>query len=144
MLISEILSKTLPFTIDEKTKEFFSAEFESNNRTIKFRASLELNDDEQDFWEIEFAERVRDREHHSLSGSGGEFEVFATLKKIIETFIKEYKPKAVTFSADKTEPSRVSAYERMFTRFKVPGYTFAKDTDKSQTHYQHYKLTKNK
>lgn len=142
MLIFEILDKSVPFNIEEKTDSFFSADFEVNGRTISFVASRE--DYSARSWEIEFSEYQRGNNQHLLTGSGGEFVVFATLKKIIEKFVKECSPKEITFSADKTEPSRVSAYERMFSKFKVPGYTFAKDTDKSQTHYQHYKLTKNK
>lgn len=146
MLLIEILSKAAPFIIDEITGDYFSADFKVNDRLISFIASR-IDDapdrNAGDIWELEFSELGKngDLNSHKLTGKGGEFVVFATLKKIIETFVDNFKPKKMTFTANKAEPSRVSAYEKMFSRFKIPNYTFSKDAESNT--YQEFKLVRN-
>ena len=53
-----------------------------------------------------------------LTGTRNEFIVFATVMKILGDFIAEYQPNSITWSADKSEESRISLYHMLLTKFK--------------------------
>ena len=60
-------------------------------------------------WEIIFFNISKDSEE--ITGSGGEFVVFATVAKMLDDFLKKVKPTKFYFSAK--EPSRRKLYDRM-------------------------------
>jgi hypothetical protein len=73
------------------------------------------------------------RRSYALTGSGNQFVVFTTVMKMMEDFLKEYKPNSLKWNADKSEGSRISLYGSMLGRFKKKlnaiGYDIAPPTD---------------
>lgn len=131
MLVNEIfesLSSVQPFKVlGVSDNEYFAAEFTSNGRKIKFVASKE-----DGVWNVEFAEMVKavrsefgDTVNHytfKKTGSGNEFEVFATIKAIVAQFVKEYKPEVFYFTSDKSDKSRSRLYKTLSQKFVPPNY----------------------
>ena len=69
-------------------------------------------------WDMSFAlftvdQAGRSRIKTKITGTGNQFQVFATVAQITKDFVKLYRPDEITFSADPGEPSRVSLYKRM-------------------------------
>ncbi len=60
----------------------------------------------------------------ALSGTGHAFQVFATVVAILKDFLRQVKPAKVYFSADETEPSRISLYNRFIDSVSdvIPGF----------------------
>ena len=54
----------------------------------------------------------------SVTGEGDAQRIFATVLSAIQQFIKDERPKQITFAADKEEgPSRANLYKRLVQRF---------------------------
>lgn len=53
----------------------------------------------------------------SITGTGDQYRIFATVLDVMRNRIDEMKPDYVTFIADKEEKSRVSLYDKMVKRF---------------------------
>jgi hypothetical protein len=130
MKLIELLDKAVDFKITEKTDSYFQAEFVSNNRTIVFDAGQIRNDDDElaGIWEIAFIERDKHGiGNWSVTKGGKEFEVFATIKNIIEKFLTLYDVKELKFTSEKSEDNRAKLYQRLFTRSLPTGWKLERD-----------------
>lgn len=58
----------------------------------------------------------------SITGSRGEFKVFAMVKRSMIEFIERYHPDAIFFSAHKSDGSRASLYAKMLKKLNLPKY----------------------
>jgi hypothetical protein len=67
------------------------------------------------FWEV-FFYRNGDS---SKTNTGNEFQVFATVKEIVDSFITKFKPMQIKFMAENHEPSRVKLYQRIANQLKT-------------------------
>lgn len=140
MKINEILDKAVDFEVTESTPEFFQAEFQSNGRTIVFNADkmFDYGDDDDDDdgnsrpskaeWEISFVERLKDGSAKWDKTRGGkEFEVFATIKKIIELLISKHAPEVIIFTSDKSEGNRAELYSKLLAKQIPKGFKVIRD-----------------
>lgn len=83
-------------------------------------------------WDILFFFRGEtDYREISISQTGGEMQVFATVLEIVKTFVQMVKPQAFYFSADEAEPSRVKLYFRIMRTFEKQGWTTLQTHDPS-------------
>jgi hypothetical protein len=66
-----------------------------------------------------------------LTGTGNSRKVFGTVVKIVQEYVASYKPSALYFTADSTEPSRVKLYNRMISQADkaLPDYYATKPLD---------------
>jgi hypothetical protein len=152
MKIVEILDKAVDYSVTDRTKTFFQAEFVSNGRIIKFDADLEYDytdaDDEaaeqRGVWAIAFVQKDPrgGPGRWDVTKGGKEFEVFATIRKIIEEFINEYDPKKIKFTSDKDESNRGQLYYKLFSKLLPPGYSLKKD-DSSSRVWDKFEVVKN-
>lgn len=135
MRLDEILNKALPFNIDDNSEGVFAASFKAGKREIKFFAQNEGAQDGYDegVWDIVFGEKIIDdagleKLSYEKTGGGKEFAVFATLKAILEKFIKACNPEIIEFSAEKTDgANRANAYARMFKKNLPKGWSLQRD-----------------
>lgn len=149
MKLAEILDKPLPFEVTENSGSAFHAEFKAGDRLIRFYATDEAAEFDVDAgnWVIEFAEVKTNTQFqygtndYGATGSGKEFNVFSTLKAILEKFIKEKKPLQIEFDADKTEGSRVNVYTRLVKKNLPKGYRLDVDHKDSKL-YAKFKIIK--
>lgn len=137
MLVNELfeaLNKAVPFEVTHVSDTSFIANFTVANRNLQFSADR----DGKKTWELVFSEMKRTKDEYgsfylkhtfNKTGSGGEFEVFATLKAIIEKFISVKKPEVMYFSSDKEDVSRATLYHALSRRFKPAGYKFVLNPD---------------
>ena len=58
----------------------------------------------------------------TATNTGNEFQVFATVSAIMQEFIKQHKPEAISFSAHADEPTRVRLYKRFVRKLATIGY----------------------
>lgn len=67
----------------------------------------------------------------TLTGTGNSRKVFGTVIKIVQEFVEEHKPKALYFTADNSEPSRVRLYNTMLSQVDkaLPDYTSSGNVD---------------
>lgn len=138
MLITEILDQKVEFDVKVDTANEFTVDAIINDRVIRFTATDEFG---QGQWDMVFGElKNKGRIDYKASGNGGELQVFSMVKSAIEMLIKKRKPLQIIFAADKREGNRVKLYTKMFTRFKVPGYTF--EADNGDTYHAMFTLTK--
>lgn len=135
MKIHEILDNAAPFEVDqEQTADRFLAHFTAGKREIVFNAI-----DHDGAWNISFMEVVEYKTKsgntfkdltYDMTGSGKEFDVFATLKAIMSRFIKDKDPKTITFSARKNDSSaRSNVYAKLFKKHMPPGWRIDQDED---------------
>jgi hypothetical protein len=54
---------------------------------------------------------------YNLTGGKDALRIFSTIIKIMNEFVKTYKPDYLAFTADKGEKSRVSFYDKLIKRF---------------------------
>lgn len=120
--LHEALERALPYKITDNTDEEFYALFKANDRQIRVII------DKQDIgWYVEFAELSKhetggDRHQYTATGKGAEFQVFATVKAVLNDFIKQRKPSLVYFTSDKEDKSRSKLYASLSKKFKPAGY----------------------
>ncbi|WP_407304126.1 hypothetical protein [Acinetobacter sp.] len=138
MKLDELLDKPTEFKILQNEPHAYYASFNVAGREIQFFASNEGAEDDVDEgeWDISFGElQMKKRQmrmpgqsaeyqdlNYGKTGSGGELEVFSTLKAILVKFIKERDPEVITFSADKNDGNRAKLYARMFKKNLPPGW----------------------
>ena len=70
---------------------------------------------------------TRDGKYNMTKG-GDELRIFATVLKIMTDFLREHKPKFISFAASKEEESRVTFYKRLIRKF-IPGTNYIEVTD---------------
>lgn len=128
---AEALDKALPFQLSNQDHDYeFTAVFKAGKREIHFLAFNEdlMDEDDNRSWDISFGEAVRgptdDEDHitYNKTDSGNEFQVFATLKAILEKFIKDKNPAQLRFTADKKDGNRARLYAKMFKRNMPSGW----------------------
>lgn len=119
MNLDEIMDRVLPFKVLDSTKQRFLATFEAGGRTISFQADHE----DENRWTMGFGEKRADgSEDYSKTGSGKEFEVFATIRALIKRFIKERDPVGIRFTADHADGNRAGVYAKMLKKNVPPGW----------------------
>lgn len=136
-IIKEALDKPLPYTVTNKTSKFFDARFKAGDRWIDFTAQLYPKGE---YWEITFEEQMERNSTTKATGSGNEFQVFATVKAIIEKFIEEYQPTRLTIDSFKGEANRTKLYNRMIAKNLPAGWKV--DRDDAHPSYTTFNLTK--
>jgi len=114
-------SWTASFVTDDKYKYNFNAVYVNGNGNG--------NKKEEGGWGVTFSltNPPDDKQFSKLgltgtAGGTGALRVFATIKNIFETFVKEISPAMVAFSADKTENlrgTRSKLYGRFAKKFAV-------------------------
>jgi len=119
MKLNELLNTDAKIRVVADTDKTFGTSVEVGGREIDFTA----NYSDIGRWEVEFSE---DGHRYSMTKSGKEFEVMAAVKKSFEMLIKKHPDDEFVFAADKTEKSRITAYERLLKRFVPDGYLFKK------------------
>lgn len=119
----EILDSSFVFT-GPKASTTFARTTEYNFTTDKGKpGSVYFSSERGGLWEVVFT--INDE--FSLTNQGEALPIFATVAKIIQSFIKDYRSaiKMLTFSADKTEKSRETLYRNFVKRFaKKSNFTF--------------------
>lgn len=141
----ELFNTIAPFKWTKSTPMQCTAKFTVDDSTyvVQFYA----NNKEATEWDLAFEARTRStiparglrgpkniiRQSYALTGTGNQYLVFATVMKLMEDFLKEYKPKLLKWNADKSEESRISLYGTMLNRFKKKlnaiGYDIAPASD---------------
>jgi hypothetical protein len=141
MKLNEILGSPAEYKVIRNTPKTFEAEFTSGGRLIRFSALMM----HPQFFEISFAEITKnpngsEYEATKKTGNGKEFEVFATVKAILEHFIKEYKPQQMNLDSHKGEASRTKLYQRLISKNLPAGWKM--ERDESHPSYITFALTK--
>jgi len=138
MLITEILSSTVPCEVVEENDEHFVTKAKIGGRWIYF--ATECLSKKQKHWEAAFSQQVgKDDFDFGLTGSGNELEVFSMVKDSMLAFIKKYEPWTIDFIADKDggkkKNARGNVYEKLVNRFKIPGYKMERKSGASKDYF---------
>jgi hypothetical protein len=110
--MNEALDTAVDFKVVTDAENVFRARAKIGDRSIIFKAAaLDYSLSE---WDVEFVEDNGTWETTSKTGSGNEFEVGAMVKKAFEQFVRERKPKIISFLAKlDTKNSRARIYKRI-------------------------------
>lgn len=117
MKLNEVFDKVLPWEWekdDENTAVFTVDDAEYN---------VEFGKDMVDSWVISFgrtelgSRRSISSAKTNITGTGNQHAIFATVIDIIKNFIDEVNPDEMSFTAKKSEPSRIALYNRMMKMF---------------------------
>lgn len=111
MLLAEILDSSVPFTV-KRDGESFLAKFEIDGN--KYTASAGYDED-LDTFAVSFSQGG----HMTMTGTGNEFKVLATMKEIVQQFIDAVNPSRFTFSADIHDSSRVTLYSKLAKKLAI-------------------------
>lgn len=126
MLITEILDKTVYYTVVKQESHLFKTACMINRRKIVFECFMD--DGTPDVWEGQFWEEKKGKIEYGMSGSGGELEVIKFAQQTLLELIKIYNPKKIMFDAahdsGKSGKTRGNVYERLIKRIKVSGYSY--------------------
>lgn len=126
MLLNELFAKKVPYEVIKNSPSKFGTKANINGREIRFYAT-EMEDGEFDEWTVQFGEVQGSKVTAKMTGSGGELDVLAMVKDSIAEFISTRHPKAIHFTASKTDRSRASVYERMIKRLIPSGWKYERD-----------------
>ena len=116
-VIKEALDKPLPYEVTLRSNKYWQAEFKVGNRLIQFEAERIGGG-----WDIIFGEMEQREGGYSdgmktkKTGKGNEFQIFATVKAILDKFIEEKNPIMLSLDSHKGEPSRAKLYQRMIAK----------------------------
>ena len=118
MRLQEVFDKVLPHTFSKRGGEW-TGEFKAG--AVKYNVFIDEVDD--DLFNIIFeVDGVYDVDKSKgITGTGGEFQVFATVAKMVGEFIKKEKPLRFTFAAK--EKSRRKVYDR-FAKLVASKYRY--------------------
>lgn len=103
-LVTELFDKAAQWQVETNTAKYFSAAFNIGDG----KYTVEANHTNKT-WQIVFA---RNGDYKATS-TGNEFEVFATIKAIVNDFVTKKQPTNFQFSAASDEPTRIRLYDRM-------------------------------
>lgn len=120
MRFLELFDRQISFDVITMTDTVYEAVATVNDRSIRFAGT----DSRRNFWIVEFVEETAKGVTHKLTGSGGEFEVFGVVKKMMDDFISKYDPKEIRFSASKKDASRAKLYASLLKRYVPKGYEY--------------------
>lgn len=100
-------------------KQFLSEKNMSLDKTLL--DELDIEGRHKYIWEISF-EDAMGRHYKVTTERGTALQVFAAVEEITKQFIKKYKPKLVTFSAEVGEASRVKLYKLLARKITQKAY----------------------
>jgi hypothetical protein len=106
-------SWTASFATDDKYKYKFNAVYVKRKEGVSWGVTFSLENPPAD-------KKLSKLGLTGTAGGAGALRIFATIKNIFETFVKEVSPDKITFSADKTENvrgTRVRLYDRFTKKF---------------------------
>lgn len=148
----EVLDKASELKVIKHTEKTFRCKAIINNRDIEFRLDkwphdITLEDEKRytpwNFTFVELNDDYRDGETYDKTGSGSEFEVFASAKKFLELGIDAVSPEVILFEADKTKGlSRTKLYKRFVQRWQPAGYRYRESNIKDDE-VDYYSFVKN-
>ena len=127
-LLNEALDRPLPYDVTLSSSKYWTAEFKVEDRLIQFEAERIGGG-----WDIIFGEMEQrgggytDGMKTKKTGKGNEFEIFATVKAILDRFIEEKKPIMLSLDSHKGEPSRAKLYQRMIAKNLPAGWKMERD-----------------
>jgi hypothetical protein len=129
MLLNELLDSKVKITVKIDRTDEFETSATINGRTIVFRGELDDDGQEGDWFVVfgEPGEKNPKMLKYSLTGNGGELEVFSMVKDSLIMMVKKNSPDRINFVASKEKGSntkRADLYARLFKRFTIPGYKF--------------------
>lgn len=137
MILSEILNSKYEWEFSPAAhKGDVHVRFRAGDRDIQVDFEFEKFAD--GVWEVAFAERhpTKNTMKFDITSSGNEFRVFATVVDIIKAFLDKYDPKALTFSAEKSEGSRAQLYQKLVSR--LVGGKWKQESDHTTSDYRSY------
>lgn len=120
MILTEIFDQAARFHIAGNEGEF---SLNGKNYIVDFLPTDEEDDEAEDPDSVEVSFGLRNTtgfgaHDYKLQGTGDEFQVFATVIKIIQHYVDTYNTNCsqIVFSAKMNEQSRVKLYDRMVAR----------------------------
>lgn len=127
MNLFELSNSPSSIDIFKNTERHFYGRSTINDRQLLFKLDRWPYDSDEK-WNFVFIELDDDEDEYGdgtfkKTGSGKEFEVFATVKAFLEMAIREKKPDVVFFEASKTEGlSRAKLYASLVKRWIPSNY----------------------
>ena len=119
MKLQEALNKPAKYYWAEQKDHRWEGYFRIGDFLYAFEARKELEKGKSDLypgeWEVYFyQERQGDKRDSkdTVTGTGSEFVIFATVAKMFDNFVKEVKPQLLTFFSSDDEKSRHKLYSR--------------------------------
>ncbi len=119
MILDEVFQQAYPWKWTQNSKDFVEAHFEldGGGEVIldieHFKSSAT--------WDLEFSRKgegdVGDADKYGsghTTGQGDAFRIFATVKEIIQAFVKEHNPNRIVFAGH--ESNRQKLYSRMLPK----------------------------
>jgi hypothetical protein len=122
MKIFEVLnfekaSGRYPYTIKQHGNNAIRASFNTENNQI-IDVLIVIYGKDQNQWDISFATNGE----YFLTGGGNQLKIFNTVFHFIsEALQRSHKPRYITFTADKKEPSRIKFYNTIIRKL-APRY----------------------
>ena len=107
--ITEVFDKPLDYEWFRKSNLIWGGSFYINDEYIVVSISER---GKPDFWNIDFIGEVSG---YKITGKGNSFQIFATIFKMIQEFLKTKKPKGIYFSAK--ESSRIKLYKMFIKKY---------------------------
>lgn len=142
----EALDSPYEYKITQDREKERRAAFNAAGRDIV--VSIEFSEDgstEVVFYELK-AKRPggTPQMNFSVTGSGDEFRVFATVIQVVKDTIRDRgrEMKTISFTSEKGETSRLKLYTRLANRISIPGWE--RDIDHNASDYRTYFTFKRK
>lgn len=117
MILTELFDRTYPYKVTGKSNSQWTAEFETANNLIRFKAN-----GYEDEWEVIFSGGTENERSYDTLGSGDAFKIMGTIVKIMKDFVQQTSPRVVMFSGS-WHDGHAKLYDRMLNNVDVPGYT---------------------
>ena len=141
MKLQEALNKPAKYYWAEQKDHRWEGYFKVGGLTYALQTSREASPGRLgDQWEIYFySEEVKKDKRvykDTVTGSGGEFVVFATVAIMFDDFVKKVKPKEIIFFSSDDEKSRHKLYSR-FVKIAAQKYKYDYEVGKN-----YFELTK--
>ena len=135
MKLFEVLDRHVEWEWKRHNDNYTEAEFRIGRRDVRVMFvihynpntdKMDMEDPPEYLREIIFGSKDKDEPESEYSpkitNTGNEFEVFATVTKIIQAFVNKHSPPALMFKALVSEPSRVKLYKRFAKVLEKHGY----------------------
>lgn len=142
MKLQEIFNKPTKYNWSYKSRDNWEGLFAVGEVEYVVEIELEHEDEtNKEVWQMIFG--VKGSKTHQqrvgITGTGNEFQVFATVGKMFDDFVKSIKPTRVEFTAK--EKSRQKLYDR-FIRIAAKKYNFDVSTGKDSYGNRLYRMDK--
>jgi len=140
--IREIFDNPVPYRITTKTLKKFEVYFKVEKIGYTFTATGGFLSDNKYNFLLTFSSNTTLKNYRGdmiLTGEGNPYVVFSTLAKIMEEFIKKYKPYEFSFTAK--EESRKKIY-RIFTKKLSKKFNYSMNIETLGNEDEEYILTK--